>query len=151
MCTNFFSMRWLLFYHVIRLGATLSLDTTPLAILSQLLVIQPKNPYLLKRYGTIPRAVREARLTSKVWHEWNNSFDKILNLKKMEDLRNRIDCLLSKDRASLSDFDIMVLKDCNELIELIEKTEDEELKKILLLDLTLKVLTFFGKKTIISQ
>ena len=40
----------------------------------------------------------------------------------MEDLRNRIDCLLSKDRASLSNFEIMVLEDCKDKIEVIEKT-----------------------------
>ena len=122
-----------------------------IAVESKALIIQPKRSYSFYEYGTIPRAVREARLTSKVWHEWNNSFDKILNLKKMEDLRNRIDCLLSKDRASLSDFEIMVLEDCKDKIEVIEKTKDEELKKIHLLDLTLKILTFFGKETIIPK
>ena len=68
----------------------------------------------------------------------------------MFELKKQIDCLLSKDRASLSDFDIMVLEDCNELIELIENTKDEDLRKIHLLDLTLKIMAFFGKKTIIS-
>jgi hypothetical protein len=63
----------------------------------------------------------------------------------MKDLITRIDRLLSEDRASLSDFEIMVLEDSKELGEQILKMEDGELKNLLLLELTIKILAFFGK------
>ena len=63
----------------------------------------------------------------------------------IKELLEQIDRLLSEDRASLSDFEIMVLEDSRELGKQILKMEDEDLKKILLLDLTIKILAFFGK------
>jgi hypothetical protein len=63
----------------------------------------------------------------------------------MKDLITRIDRLLSEDRASLSDFEIMVLEDSKELGEQILKMEEGELKNLLLLELTIKILAFFGK------
>jgi hypothetical protein len=63
----------------------------------------------------------------------------------MKNLITRIDRLLSEDRASLSDFEIMVLEDSKELGKQILKMEDGELKNLLLLELTIKILAFFGK------
>jgi hypothetical protein len=63
----------------------------------------------------------------------------------MKNLIIRIDRLLSEDRASLSDFEIMVLEDSKELGEQILKMEDGEIKNLLLLELTIKILAFFGK------
>ena len=48
----------------------------------------------------------------------------------------------SKNRDQLSVEDLKVLEDCKQLVEVIDKEEDPELRKIHLLDLTIKLNAF---------
>lgn len=49
----------------------------------------------------------------------------------------------SKNRDQLSVEDLKILKDCKQLVEVIDKEEDPELRKIHLLDLAIKLNAFF--------
>lgn len=66
-------------------------------------------------------------------------------MSKIELLFLECNRILVRDRDLLSDSDILILKDCLELISIIQSTKDENLKKIHLLNLTLKITSFFGK------
>ena len=49
----------------------------------------------------------------------------------------------SKNRDQLSVEDLKILQDCKQLVEVIDKEEDPELRKIHLLDLAIKLNAFF--------
>lgn len=49
----------------------------------------------------------------------------------------------SKNRDQLSVEDLKILEDCRQLVEVIDKEEDPELREIHLLDLTIKLNVFF--------
>lgn len=52
---------------------------------------------------------------------------------------------LNKNRGLLSVDEIKILEDCLELSKIAEQTEDKELRKIHLLDLTVKISAFLLK------
>jgi len=49
----------------------------------------------------------------------------------------------SKNRDQLSVEDLKILEDCKQLVEVIDKEEDPELRKVHLLDLAIKLNAFF--------
>lgn len=53
-----------------------------------------------------------------------------------------VDQILVEDRESLLEREKVVLNDCKELAKIILKTEDENLKRIHLVELTLKMTAF---------
>jgi hypothetical protein len=60
----------------------------------------------------------------------------------LSELISKIDQILVKDRESLLDHEKIVLNDCKELAKLCLNTDDESLKKIHLIELTLKMTAF---------
>ncbi len=64
-------------------------------------------------------------------------------MKNLNNLIDLIDQVLVKDRDSFLEQELVVLKDCKELCELICSTDDEEIKKVCLVELSLKLTVFF--------
>ena len=64
----------------------------------------------------------------------------------LDKVRDQLRHWLEKNRGSLHAFDERIAEDCLELLATIESTKDENLKKIHLLDLSVKMTVFFTRK-----
>ncbi|MEL7221438.1 MAG: hypothetical protein AAGJ93_08980 [Bacteroidota bacterium] len=59
-------------------------------------------------------------------------------------LKNQLSRWSEKNRGSLHVVDERIVADCLELLDIIEQTEDEDLRKIHLVDLSVKLTLFFS-------
>ncbi|MEL7062194.1 MAG: hypothetical protein AAFP00_00485 [Bacteroidota bacterium] len=71
-------------------------------------------------------------------------FFKKIEIMNFDVLKNQLSRWSEKNRGSLHVVDERIVADCLELLDIIEQTEDEDLRKIHLVDLSVKLTLFFS-------